>query len=93
MNERMGTDFFPMPYKKGVKYYFMRKDYKVNLVWNYTARLYAEPYEKDSNNNLVSCSGKYEVSEFKRLFHAHKIQLVYDDYDKKTDDDLTEFSF
>lgn len=79
MNERIGTDLFPTPYQIGMQYCFMRKNYKVNLVWNYKARLYAEPYEKDLEGGLVSCMGKYEVEEFKRLFNAQKIILLYGD--------------
>ena len=55
MNEREGTDLFPYPYKTGVKYCFMRKNYKVNLVWNYKARSYGHPYERDNEDNLIPC--------------------------------------
>ena len=52
-----GTDLFPHPYQIGMQYCFMRKNYKVNLVWNYKARLYAEPYEKDSDYSYIkNCS-------------------------------------
>lgn len=83
MNERYGTDFFPLPYKTGIQYCFMRKNYKVNLVWNYKARMYGIPYEKNLDGELVACNKKYEVEEFKRLFNAHKIFLLYGDEDIK----------
>lgn len=89
MNERAGTDLFPLPYRKGIQYCFMRKNYKVYLVWNYIARWYGTPYERDSKGGLIECSGKYEVEEFKRLFNAHKIILLYGDEDiKKSENDF-----
>ena len=93
MNEREGTDFFPYPYKTGTKYSFMRKNYKVNLVWNYKARSYGHPYERDNEGSLTPCDGKYEVEEFKRLFNAHKIVLLYGDYSQSEDNKLNELPF
>ena len=79
------TDLFVAPYKTGKKYFFVRHNGKIRMVWNYIARMYAMPYEK-INGEMVSCSDKYTKDEFEKLFKAGKIVLDYGDEEKVEED-------